>query len=123
MKPKKPTNQSGRRGGLARSRPSSASSGSVIINFIQRRIEAYNNELGGGVAVRKNRDGYTLIRQDTGSPLARLRPITSEGSFAVLCWNKSSGRWRPVGEWGVSFPSLDEALDFIASDPLDCFWS
>jgi hypothetical protein len=120
MKPKNPTNR------RVRNRPGapiSQARRSVIIDFIQRRIEAYNDELGGGVSVRKDRDGYTLIREDAGTPMARLRPDSREGSFEVLCWSKGSGRWRPVGEWGTSFGSLDEALDFIANDPMDCFWT
>jgi hypothetical protein len=123
MKPNKSTGSRAHRGGLARPVPSSKTARTVIIDFIQRRIEAYNNELGGGVAVRKNRDGYTLIREDTGTPMARLRPDARHGSFEVLCWSKRSARWRPVGEWGTSFASLDGALDFIANDPMDCFWT
>ena len=62
-----------------------------IIDFVQRRIETYNQELGGGVAVRKDRNGYSLIREDVGIPLARLRPIADQGgSFEVLCWSRSS---------------------------------
>jgi hypothetical protein len=123
MKPHDPLRSRSHGSDLARRRQAASAGQSVIIDFIQRRIEAYNDELGGGVAVRKNRDGYTLIREDTGSPMARLRPDARQGSFEVLCWSKRSARWRPVGEWGTSFPSLVEALDFIASDPMDCFWT
>jgi len=123
MKPKDPTNRRVRKGGVERDGQSGEEGRTVIIDFIQRRIEAYNNELGGGVLVRKDRDGYTLIREDSGTPMARLRPDARKGSFEVLCWSRTSARWRPVGEWGTSLGSLDEALDFIASDPMDCFWT
>jgi hypothetical protein len=123
VKPKDPINRRVRKSSSARvGRPDKAGR-SVIIDFIQRRIEAYNNELGGGVSVRKHRDGYTLTREDTGAPMARLRADARPGSFEVLCWSKRSARWRPVGEWGTSFASVDEALDFIANDPMNCFWT
>jgi hypothetical protein len=64
-----------------------------------------------------------LIREDTGVPVARLRPRQLEGKFEILSWSKSSERWQRVGEWGITASSLDEALDFISRDPYDCFWT
>lgn len=124
MKPKNPTNRRVRKDAVAVDLRSGDERQRVIIDFVQRRIETYNQELGGGVAVRKDRGGYTLIREDIGIPLARLRPNAEKGgSFEVLCWSRSSRRWRPIGEWGITMQSLDEALDFIATDPMDCFWT
>jgi hypothetical protein len=124
MKPKNPTNRRVRKDAVAVDRQSGTERQRVIIDFIQRRIETYNQELGGGVSVRKDRSGYTLIREDMGIPLARLRPIGENGgSFEVLYWSRGSERWRPIGEWGITMHSLEEALDFIASDPMDCFWT
>jgi hypothetical protein len=123
MKPKNPADRRLEQGHSSRVGRVDKAGRSVIIDFVQRRIEAYNNELGGGVSVRKDKDGYTLIREDTGAPMARLRPNSRQGSFEVLCRSKHRARWRPVGEWGTSFDSVDQALDFIASDPLDCFWT
>jgi len=123
VKPKNPTNRRVQKGTVASDGQSGDEGRTVIIDFILRRIESYNQELGGGVSVRKDRGGYTLIRDDTGQPMARLRPDARKGSFEVLCWSGSRERWRPVGEWGTSMRSLDEALDFIASDPMDCFWT
>ncbi|MFI5387890.1 MAG: hypothetical protein ACHQ50_17425 [Fimbriimonadales bacterium] len=123
MKPKNPTNRRGRKGPVARNRQSGEEGQTVIIDFIQHQIEAYNKELGGGVTVLKDQDGYTLIREDTGAPMALLRPDAKNGSFEVLCWSKSRRRWQPVGEWGTSMRSLNEALDFIATDSDDCFWT
>jgi hypothetical protein len=92
----------------------------VILDFVQSRIEVYNREHGGGVFVRKDSRGYTLIREDDGMPIARLRP-RSQGQFEILYWNPYHDRWRPVGSWG-SVRSLEDALEFIAEDPMDCFW-
>lgn len=92
----------------------------VILDFVQSRIEAFNVEHGGGVAVRKDPHGYTLTRVDEGMPVARLRP-RNEGLFEILYWSPYHERWRPVGSFGTVL-DLDDALDFIAEDPMDCFW-
>ena len=42
----------------------------IILDFVQSRIEAFNREQGGGVSVRKDARGYTLTRDDTGMPAA-----------------------------------------------------
>ena len=101
--------------------PASSGRGrAVILDFIQSQIEAFNDQHGGGVSVRKDARGYTLMREDDGIPVARLRP-KGQGLFEVLYWNPYHDRWRPVGSFGTVL-ALDQALEFIADDPLDCFW-
>ena len=39
-----------------------------------KRIEAFNQARGGGVVIQKAAKGYSLFREDTGKPVARLRP-------------------------------------------------
>jgi hypothetical protein len=123
MKPKNPTRRRVRKGARAGESKSGDQGNGVIIDFVQRRIEAYSQELGGGVSVRKDRNGYTLIRQDTAIPLARLRLNQANGSFEVLYWCRSRERWQPISDWGGTMDSLEDALDFIADDPMDCFWT
>jgi hypothetical protein len=94
----------------------------VVLDFVQSRIEAFNEEQGGGVAVRKDAHGYTLIQIDTGIPVARLRPREGGDRFEVLYWSNFRERWRPVGSFGGMVLSLVDALEFIAKDPMDCFW-
>ena len=122
MKPKNPSGRGARKGAAALDRSAVKQGGAVVIDFIQGRIEAFNHAQGGGVFVRKDRGGYSLIREDTGMPVARLRPQDLEGKFEILFWSRSRERWQRVGEWGVTASSLDEALDFISRDPYDCFW-
>jgi hypothetical protein len=93
----------------------------VILDFVQSRIEAFNHQHGGGVFVRKDAKGYTLVREDDGMPVARLR-AKREGQFEVLYWNPYYERWRPIGPFGGMILSLDESLEFIADDPMGCFW-
>ncbi len=92
----------------------------IILDFIQSRIELFNDEHGGGVSVRKDARGYTLMREEDGIPVARLRP-KGQGLFELLYWNPFHERWRPVGSFGTVL-SLDESLEFIADEPLDWFW-
>jgi hypothetical protein len=120
MKPKYPPGRSARRAGAVATGPSEHGGRAVILDFVQSQIEVFNHQHGGGVAVRKDARGYTLTREDDGIPIARLRP-RSQGEFEVLYWNPYHDRWRPVGSFGTAL-SLDKALEFIAEDPMDCFW-
>jgi hypothetical protein len=93
----------------------------VILDFVESRIAAYNHHLGGGVGVRKDRHGYTLFHEDCGEPVARLRP-RPDGRFAVLYWSVFSERWKTIGDFGDVVLRLDDALEYISTDPMNCFW-
>jgi hypothetical protein len=122
MEPKNPSDRRTRKGAAALGRTTRDPDRAVVIDFIQGRIEAFNHAQGGGVRVRKDKGGYSLIREDTGVPVARLCPQERKGRFEVLCWSGSRGRWQRIGEWGMMASSLDEALDLISRDPYECFW-
>lgn len=124
MKPKsrKPAGSRAGRNNAPSSAPGDSQGRAVVIDFVQSRIEAFNDEQGGGVAVRKDAHGYTLIQIDSGLPVARLRPSESGDRFEVLYWSAFRERWRPVGPFGGMVLSLVDALEFIAKDPMDCFW-
>jgi hypothetical protein len=93
----------------------------VTLDYAHARIASFNEQRGGGVGVRKDRHGYTLFREATGDPVARLRP-RGEHRYAVLYWSRFSDRWRTIGDFGDMILNLDDALDFIARDPMGCFW-
>ena len=120
MKFKNPPDRRVRQDSTAAADPPGREVRAVILDFVQGQIEAFDEQHGGGIFVRKDPRGYTLIRQDDGLPVARLRP-GKEGLFEVLYWNPYQDRWRPVGDFGTAL-ALDEALEFIAEDPMDCFW-
>jgi hypothetical protein len=122
MKSKKPTRYRPNPGAGARAAGEARKDRAVVLDFIQCRIEAFNQEQGGGVAVRKDAHGYTLVDQDEGTPIARLRPREKGDRFEVLYWSPFRDRWRQVGPFGGMILSLDDALEFIANDPMDCFW-
>lgn len=85
------------------------------------RIEAFNAEQGGGVHVQKAAKGYSLFRQDTGKPVARLRPTGKVDEVEVMWWSHRD-RWEQIGDFGPMVMSLDEALQYVAEDPMGCFW-
>jgi hypothetical protein len=123
MKSKNPSKQSVRRGGGISSGQPGANVRAITLDFVQHRIEVFNREQGGGVVVRKDRNGYTLVREESAVPIARLRPKDTNGKYEVLYWSPDTDRWRAVGLNGGTILALDEALDFIAADPMDCFWT
>jgi hypothetical protein len=85
------------------------------------RIEAFNEAKGGGVVIRKAARGYSLFRADTGRPVARLRP-TARGDQVEVLWGSHRDRWDQIGDFGPMVMALDEALQYIAGDPMGCFW-
>ena len=93
----------------------------VTLDFTQGRIEAFNAAHGGGVLVRKVARGYSLFHEETGEPLARLRPTGTDDQVEVLYWGYRE-RWEPIGDFGGIRMPLDEALAYIAEDPMGCFW-
>jgi len=120
MKSNKSLSASGKRRASADRRRSAGRA--VVLDFIQSRIEAFNEEHGGGVRVRKDAYGYTLFRDDNAQPVARLRPRETGNRFEILYRSRCGDRWKPVAPFGAMFLSLEDALQFIASDPMGCFW-
>jgi hypothetical protein len=123
MKSKNPPKQRVPRGGARAPGRSGTDGRAVILDLVQFRIEAFNREQGGGVLVHKDRNGYTLVSEESAMPIARLRPKDDQGKYEVLYWSPDTERWRAVGLHGGTILPLDEALDFIATDPMECFWT
>lgn len=93
----------------------------ITLDLTQGRIEAFNQANGGGVGVRKDARGYSLFVESTGEPIARLRPLADGNAYDILWWSDRE-RWQPIGDVGGVRMPLDEALEYIAHDPLGCFW-
>jgi len=88
---------------------------------ILARIEALNEAKGGGVVIQKAAKGYSLYRADNGRPVARLRP-TGKGNRVEVMWWSHRDKWDQIGDFGPMNKPLDEALAYIAKDPMGCFW-
>jgi hypothetical protein len=80
------------------------------------RIAAYPFPRGGVEVVRANR-GYTLYSRRTDGPVARLRP-TSQDKVQVLWWRGTA--WAAPGDFGPVIMTLDQALEYIATEGF--FW-
>jgi hypothetical protein len=122
MEPKKPLKRRAARSVATATRREPGLSGPIVLDFNKCRIEAFNRKQGGGVAVSRDDTGYNLTVEGTGIPVAKLRPKGKRGDFQVLYWNRETQRWRLVSLFGGSVFSLDEALEFISNDPMECFW-
>ena len=85
------------------------------------RIEAFNQVKGGGVIIQRAAKGYSLFREDNGRPIARPR-ATGQGDQVEVMWWSHRGKWEQIGDFGPMLMSLDEALMYIAKDPIGCFW-
>lgn len=88
------------------------------VDAMLARIQAFNRVRGGGVAVQKAARGYSLLSERSGAPIARLRPTGEGDKVQVLWWNGE--RWAASGPFGIATMPLNEALDYIASEP--AFW-
>jgi len=86
-----------------------------------KRIEAFNQANGGGVAIQKTAKGYSLFREDTGEPVARLRP-TGQGNQVEVMWWSHRDKWDQIGDFGPMVMPLAKALKYVAKDPEDIFW-
>ena len=85
------------------------------------RIRAFSEAKGGGLLIQKQSKGYSLFREDNGRPVARLRP-TGKGDLVEVMWWSHRDKWDRIGDSGHMLMSLDEALDYIARDPIGIFW-
>ena len=88
---------------------------------ILAQIEAFNKANGGGVVIQKAAKGYSLFREDTGEPIARLR-LTGKGNLFEVMWWSHRDKWDQIGDFGPMLMPLDESLEYVAEDPMGCFW-
>ena len=85
------------------------------------RILAFNETQGGGVLVQKRSKGYSLFREDSGRPVARLRP-TGKGDLVEVMWWSHRDQWDQIGDFGPMVMPLNKAMEYVAQDPEGIFW-
>jgi hypothetical protein len=88
---------------------------------ILAKIEAFNEAKGGRVIIQKAAKGYSLFREDSGRPIARLRPTGKDDLVEVMWWSHRD-KWEQIGEFGGIVLPLEQALKYIAKDPMGIFW-
>ena len=93
----------------------------VNLDSILERIVAFNEAARGGVQIQRQSRGISLYREDNGRPIARLRPF-GEGDRVEVLWWSHRGKWEQIGDMGPMVMSLDEALKYIARNPIGVFW-
>src|SRR5215210_6875950 len=86
------------------------------VDAMRERIAAHPWPHGGVEVIRANR-GYALYSRRTGGPVARLRPTGKADNVQVLWCGARPG---PRRETSDPSPSLDEALEFVATEGF--FW-
>jgi len=111
-----------RHGRMAGDRPPSGAYPDPMLapDEVLSRIERFNRTKGGGVVAEYRQGGYTLRFEATGAPIARLKPTGRADRMDILYWSHK-GKWSDFGPFGGTTLPLDEALDFIARQPL--FWT
>ena len=121
MKSKKPTSPPARRSPASSSGRTLDEGRAVVLDFVQSRIEAFNAEQGGGVAIART---LMATRYCIRTPACRMRgsPRDTGDRFEVLYWSPFRERWLPVGPLGGMVLKLLDACEFVANDPMDCFW-
>jgi hypothetical protein len=70
------------------------------------------------VVVEKRGRGYSLLSRQSGAPVARLRLTDDSEKVQVLWWNGE--RWKAPGPFGMLTMPVNQAVDYIASEP--AFW-
>jgi hypothetical protein len=75
---------------------------------LRARIQAFNEANGVGVVIQQAAQGYALFREDTGRPIARLRP-TGNGDEVEVMWWSHRDWWDQIGYLADYMVSNDPA--------------
>ncbi len=81
----------------------------------------YFKEKGVPVKVLRLNNGYSIIHE-SGLPVARFRPEAGESGSVEILWWSHRDKWDHIGDFGGLVMGLEEALEYVLSDPMDIFW-
>jgi hypothetical protein len=90
-------------------------------NCILDRMTEYFDMKGSPVVVQRVNKGYSIIHE-TGEPVARFWPRVGDSNRVEVLWWSHSDKWDHIGDFGGLFMDLDEALEYVISDPMGIFW-
>jgi hypothetical protein len=89
---------------------------------VLQTMTEYFEARGVPVMVRHVNKGYSIIHE-SGVPVARFRPKAGEKDLFEVCWWKGdSSRWSRIGDFGGMIMGLEDALEYVLSDPEGLFW-
>ena len=85
------------------------------------RMTEYFGKKGAPVIVQRRNKGYSIIHE-SGEPVARFRPTAADPDRVEVLWWSHRDKWDHIGDFGGLFMELEEALDYVVSDPMGIFW-
>jgi hypothetical protein len=91
-----------------------------IYNILNRMTE-YFEQKGVPVKVQRINKGYSIIHE-SGNPIAQFRPEPGSSDLIEVLWWSSHDKWDHIGDFGGLTMTLEEALEYVLSDPMDIFW-
>jgi len=89
---------------------------------ILERMTEYLDMKEAPVKVERRGNGYSIIHE-SGKPVARIQKEKGGKSELVeVLWWSHRDKWDHIGDFGGMVMSLEEALEYVVSDPLGMFW-
>ena len=85
------------------------------------RMNEFFDKKGSPVVVRRINKGYSIIHE-SGEPVARFRPRGDDSNYVEILWWSHREKWDHIGDLGGLFMDLEEALEYVLSDPMGIFW-
>jgi hypothetical protein len=85
------------------------------------RMSEFFDKKGSPVVVQRINKGYSIIHE-SGEPVARFRPRGDDSNRVEILWWSHCDKWDHIGDLGGLFMGLEEALEYVLSDPMGIFW-
>lgn len=91
------------------------------IDYILNRITEYFEQKGVHVTVQRLRNGYSIVHE-SGNRIAQFRPEAGDSDLIEVLWWSAQDKWDHIGDFGGLTMKLEEALEYVLSDPMGIFW-
>ena len=85
------------------------------------KMTKYFDKKRSPVVVRRVNKGYSIIHE-SGEPVARFRLRGGDSDDVEVLWWSHRDKWDHIGDFGGLFMGLDDALEYVLSDPMGIFW-
>ena len=85
------------------------------------KMTKYFDKKRSPVVVRRDNKGYSIIHE-SGEPVARFRLREGDSDRVEVLWWSHRDKWDHIGDFGGLFMGIEEALEYVLSDPLGIFW-
>jgi hypothetical protein len=85
------------------------------------KMAEYFDKKRSPVAVQRVNKGYSIIHE-SGEPIARFWPRGGDSDRVEVLWWSHRDKWEYIGDFGGLFMGIEEALEYVLSDPMGIFW-